>query len=287
MVRKFSNIIYRILQTLDKIFYFLTKRQFILWFSDFISESSYCDVLIKNKKISFFYPNTLTKWRVDTLFTKEPETLEWIESFSKNKKNIFWDIGANIGLYSIYSSIANANLKIVSFEPSPNNLRILTRNISINNLEDRIIIYPIPLTSQKNIFLKMSESSFIEGGALNTFGETFDFEGNEIVAQNKYTTLGTSIDHLIKEKILDQPNYIKIDVDGIEHLILMGAEKVLKSKSLISLSIEINENFKDQYKQVISLMKKNGFIVKHKKQTDFIEFSTAFSNSFNYIFERN
>ena len=265
----------------------MTKRHFILWFNDFVSELSYCHVLIKNKTVSFFYPNTLTKWRVDTLFTKEPETLEWIESFSKNEKNIFWDIGANVGLYSIYGSIVNAKLKIVSFEPSPNNLRILTRNISINNLEDRILVFPIPLTSQKNIFLKMSESSFIEGGALNTFGETFDFEGKEIKAKNKFTTLGTSIDHLIEEKILEQPNYIKIDVDGIEHLILMGAEKVLKSKSLFSLSIEINENFKDQYTKIILMMKKYGFRIKQKKQTDFIEITKEFSKSFNYIFERN
>ncbi len=133
----------------------------------------------------------------------------------------------------------------------------------------------------------MSESSFIEGGALNTFGETYDFEGKEIEAKNKFTTLGTSIDHLIEEKILEQPNYIKIDVDGIEHLILMGAEKVLKSKSLFSLSIEINENFKDQYTKIILMMEKYGFRIKQKKQTEFIEITKEFSKSFNYIFERN
>ena len=37
-------------------------------------------------------------------FSKEPETLEWIDNFSKDS-SIFWDIGANIGLYSIYNSI--------------------------------------------------------------------------------------------------------------------------------------------------------------------------------------
>ena len=35
------------------------------------------------------------KWRVDTLFLKEPETLEWIDTFDNNKEFIFWDIGAN------------------------------------------------------------------------------------------------------------------------------------------------------------------------------------------------
>jgi hypothetical protein len=37
--------------------------------------------------------NTLCRYRAETFPTKEPETLEWIESF--NAKSIFWDIGAD------------------------------------------------------------------------------------------------------------------------------------------------------------------------------------------------
>ena len=37
------------------------------------------------------------------LFDQEPETLEWIDTFQNDKKIIFWDIGANIGIYSIYA----------------------------------------------------------------------------------------------------------------------------------------------------------------------------------------
>ena len=85
---------------------------------------------IKDRKYSW--------WRVDTYFSKEPETLEWIDSFQEKENLIFWDIGANIGLYSIYNTLKNNNSKTIAFEPSTSNLRILSRNISINSFEDNV-----------------------------------------------------------------------------------------------------------------------------------------------------
>ena len=53
---------------------------------------------------------------------------------------IFWDIGANIGIYSIYAALKHQHIQVVSFEPSTSNLRILSRNISINNLDEKILL---------------------------------------------------------------------------------------------------------------------------------------------------
>ena len=244
----------------------------------------YRKIKILNKNIKFFTPNTLTNWRVDTFFSKEPETLEWIDSFKK-KKFIFWDIGSNIGLYSIYNSLKNKNSITIAFEPSTSNLRVLTRNISINNLEKKIKLFPIPLTNKKNSFLIMNEKDFVEGGALNSFGEKFNFEGKKFHGKMKYQTFGTTIDFLIDKKILEIPDYIKIDVDGIEHLILKGAAKYLKNKKIKSLSIEINENFKTQYKNLLFIMKKNGFRILHKKKGNKETLkNTKFANTYNYVF---
>ena len=104
----------------------------------------------------------LTAWRVETFFTKEPETLEWIDNFEKKDNLIFWDIGANIGLYSIYNSLKNPNSTTISFEPSSSNLRVLTRNISINNLENRIKLFPMPLSDKESTFQIMNEGDFMQ-----------------------------------------------------------------------------------------------------------------------------
>ena len=287
MIKKISYICFKILMLLDKIFKIVTKRSILIWFNDFIQEISYKSINILDKKINFFVPNQLTSWRVDTFFSKEPETLEWIDGFEKKENLIFWDIGANIGLYSIYNSLKNPNSINFAFEPSTSNVRVLTRNISINNLEKKIIVMPIPLTNKKNTFQMMKEGNFIEGGALNSFGEKYDFEGKEFESKMNYTLFGTTINYLIENSILEIPDYIKIDVDGIEHLILDGGNKFLNDKKIKSMLIEINENFVEQYEKVLSFMKQYNFKIFYKKQNiDNLSPENKFINTYNYIFTR-
>ncbi len=289
MVKQISFILYKIIFYIDKLFYFLIKRSILIWFKDFLHQDSYKFIKISNLKVKFFVPNSLVNWRVETFHSKEPETLEWINTFDKNQKFIFWDIGSNIGLYSIYNAIKNENSKTISFEPSTSNLRVLSRNISLNNLQNKIEIMPLALTNQNNIFLNMNEKSFVEGGALNSFGETYNFEGKQFDAEMKYKTFGTSIDYIIEKNILEIPDYIKIDVDGIEHLILKGGERVLKDKKLKSMLIEINENFEEQYHDILNIMKDSGFEIKEKRNNSDLfdsDKKNSFSKVYNYIFEK-
>ena len=289
VVKKLSLFCFKILSFLDKIFNIITKRSILVWFKEFIQNESYKKIQILNQKINFFIPNQLVEWRVDTFHTKEPETLDWIDTFDKSGDFIFWDIGANIGLYSIYNSLKHKKSQTISFEPSTSNLRVLSRNISINNLFDRIKIFTAPLTKGENKFLIMKEGEFQEGGALNSFGENFDFEGKKFSSKMNYQIYGTNINYLIDNKILDIPDYIKIDVDGIEHLILEGGNKYLSNKKIKSLSIEINENFTEQHEKVIEIMKKNDFKILHKKHSEDLfknDPYNKFIRIFNYIFIR-
>ena len=106
------------------------------------------------------------------------------------------------------------------------------------------------------------------------------------MSSNRYCLVGRSINSILEKKILDVPNYIKIDVDGIEHLILEGADKYLNNENLLSLSIEINENFKDQYERTLKIMESFDFKILHKKQNKKLLKSKKHLNSFNYIFIR-
>ena len=65
--------------------------------------------------------------------------------------------------------------------------------------------------------------------------------------------LKPNIKNLLDNKLLDIPNYIKIDVDGTEHLILKGMGKYLQDPKIKSILVEINENFKIQFKTIIYL----------------------------------
>ena len=286
MTKIISIIIYKLIELSDKFFYLLTKKNFKLYLIDLLEKESYKKINILGKKIYFFVPNALVNTRVNNIFTDEPETINWINNFDKNDKINFWDIGANIGLYSIYASQKFNNIEITSFEPIPGNLKILSRNISINNLQNKIKISQFPLSDKENQYLKMVESDFLYGSALNVFGEETDYEGKRINSKNNYKILGTTINFILKNNILECPNYVKIDVDGIEHLILSSGDELLKNKNLNSILIEINENFSLQHETVLHIMEKNNLKLVEKKQNNPDQLPNKFKKTYNYIFNK-
>jgi len=290
LIKKFSLYFLKILKFLNLIIFKITKRDFLIYLKQLLRDDSYQKVKILDQNIIFFVPNVIIKWRVDTFFSKEPETLEWINNFEnylgKDKQIIFWDIGGNIGLYSIYAALKYKNIDITTFEPSTSNLQTLSRNISTNNLNEKIRVCQIPLANKSNSFLMFKESQFQEGGAFNVFGENFDYEGNKFVQENSYKIYGTSINFFLDNKILEIPDYIKIDVDGIEHLILLGADNYLKNSKIKSFLIEINDRFTQQRDQILDIMKRNNFKILHKKHSEELLNKSKLSNIFNYVFVR-
>ena len=84
----------------------------------------------KSKKLKFYTPSRIASYRAHTFFSKEKDTLEWIEKYG-DKNKVFFDIGANIGVYTLFYA-ATHNSKVYSFEPSFRNLDLLVRNIVLN-----------------------------------------------------------------------------------------------------------------------------------------------------------
>ena len=287
-MRKISFLIYTFLSLVDKFFNKIFNRSFLIFFSEFINEDFYLKKKINEKEISFFIPNSIIKWRVDTLFSKEPETIEWIDNFKmqSNRQIIFWDIGANIGIYSLYAACKHKNIKIYSFEPSSSNLRVLSRNISINNFSDKINISQFPLSDKNYGFSNMNEPQFKEGWAMNTFGIPIDYKGDKFKVHQKYNIFGFSIDFILSNNFIEVPNYIKIDVDSIEDKIIEGGINHLNHDDLKSVSIELNENYSKQYNNVINSMKKLGLVFKQKKHAKIYDNDDRFSNLYNYVFEK-
>ena len=221
-------------------------------------------VVHDNTEMMFVCPNPLTRWRADTFSEKEPETLSWIDGMTR--KSIFWDVGANMGLYSIYAA-KRRNLRVFSFEPSIFNLELLGRNISLNALSQKITIVPVALSDQtKPNLMKHSQTTW--GGALSSFGVTFDDSGNLYKSIIEYDTLGFTADYLVYQGLVAQPDYIKIDVDGIEHLILSGARNILMSAK--SLLVEINDNFSEQAEITEGILRGAGFSLEEKRQSPLI-----------------
>jgi FkbM family methyltransferase len=266
VTRKFVKIICNIL---IKINFF----RFILF--QIREEVGSFHIKVNNSNLKFYVTNYLLKYRVDTFFEKEPQTIRWIDSFKKNK--IFYDIGSNIGLYSCYA--ATKDLKVVSFEPSIFNLEILGKNIKLNNLCNNVIIVPISLNN-KNLISKFNLSSIDNGSALSSFGEPISHDGSSLEVKFNYQTIGIKLDDCVNLFQLPYPDYIKIDVDGIEHLILEGSNNVLKN--VTSILVEINDRFIEQKVRCEQLLKNNNFYLLSRENTDLSGFD-EFESSYNQI----
>ena len=209
-------------------------------------------------EFKFYTPNKLTLYRANTFFSKEPETIDWIDNFSE--KSVFWDVGSNVGIFACYAA-KKKNCEVYAFEPSVFNLEILSKNIFINKLNNLITILPFPLTNEMKA-ASFNMTSSIKGDAISTFGEEFTFDGSEIQTKFKFKTIGIKMDDVNKLLKLPFPDYIKIDVDGIEHLILNGGEEVLKKTK--EILIEINDEFKIQEKKSIEYLEKAGLSLYNK-----------------------
>ena len=239
------------------------------------------DVSHEGISFKFSAPNALSKWRYETFSSKEPETLEWINTIPS--ESVLWDIGANIGLYSIYAA-KRRNCKIWAFEPSVFNLELLARNIYLNKLENSICIVPIALSDRLGSS-EMHMTSTEWGGALSTFGESYGWDGEQIRQVFEFKTMGVRMVDAVQMLAIPQPDYVKMDVDGIEHLILDGGQAVLKSVK--GVLIEVNDAFREQSSQCQLLLTKAGLVLKEKRQSEMVSASTAgFQNAFNQIWVR-
>ena len=250
--------------------------------NSFMSEND-VPIIVKdtpNGPLTFFGFGSTAEFRARTLLTKEPETIAWIDSFEPD--GIFWDIGANIGVYSLFAALKLK--KVMAFEPSAFNYYLLNKNIYLNGLDKKIDTFNIAfsnITGLDYLYLSSVESA---GGA-NSFAVKEDACGDAMNVAYRQSCFGLTIDDFISQYNLSTPNYIKIDVDGIELLIIKGGGDTFLDQSLQSVLIEVNENKKSETDDICAFMKRCGFKEATKRHPP--DFDDAYYKPFfNYIFER-
>tara|TARA_Y100000816_G_C26040030_1_gene544667 strand:+ start:402 stop:1238 length:837 start_codon:yes stop_codon:yes gene_type:complete len=207
-----------------------------------------------------------------SLFKTDPEIPNWIDTFKPNSK--FVDIGANIGIYSLYA--ASKNHSITAFEPESLNFSCLNLNIKDNNYNNIIKAYPICIHDKFTIS-NLNISSFKFGGSGSTFERHINQNGKNFLPIFEQGSISISFDEI--NKILNlNPNYIKIDVDGNELNVINGMKKTLSSETLLSICIELSPKFAE-HNEVYDLLKLH-FKEAKKFQPHGIQ------DNYNYIFNK-
>jgi len=138
--------------------------------------------------------------------------------------DLFIDVGANIGAYSILAS-GEIGANTIAFEPVPSTFENLKKNININSLNEKIQVFNIGLGS--------------ELGQLR-FTKSFDTV-NHVTYNNDNESVNVEISTLdIILSTLSAPTLVKIDVEGFESEVLKGAEIILNNENLKAIIIELN-----------------------------------------------
>jgi FkbM family methyltransferase len=231
--------------------------------------------------IKFYCLGALPLWRARTLFTKEPETIEWIDSFGEG--DVFWDIGANVGIYSLYAA-AHRGIRVVAFEPAAANYYLLNRNIELNGIDDRVQAYCIALSDESGIQMLNMQTPEL-GGALASFGEPVDNFGKRFAPGFRQGMLGYTVDGFVGMFGPPFPNHLKIDVDGIEDRIIAGAAKTLADPRLKSLSIELDSARASETADIIARIEAGGLKLSARRQSEMVA-SGEYRTVFNYQFWR-
>lgn len=135
--------------------------------------------------------------------------------------DLFVDIGANVGSYTVLASVARA-AHVIAIEPDPTSAAYLRNNVAINNVGKRVVLHELALGSS---------DSTIE------FTQGLDTLNRPAVPGDRATrrVLQTTLDALLGDL---SPTLIKIDVEGYETKVLQGAQKTLRNQKLKAIVIE-------------------------------------------------
>jgi FkbM family methyltransferase len=182
----------------------------------------------------------LSQWRKENFWEKEPETIAWLQNFSNmaGDTRALLDVGANIGVYSMYWLSLNSNNFVTSIEPSSENYQLLCSNMELNNYSDRANLLNIALSEspREGIFIESDLRPGASGGQFSV--ELVD--GTD--EASRFFSL--SGDQVLEESA--EGYLLKIDVDGLDFEILKGFSKSLASGRIKSILIETNESELEQ-----------------------------------------
>jgi FkbM family methyltransferase len=183
----------------------------------------------QDKKINFFSDETCPMAR-HLYWEDKGCTFEFSNIFIDLVKNskVFFDVGANVGYYSLLSKTVNPSIDTFAFEPSNGPNHFLNTNIKLNNFETIIVVNKalgnsvgsIDFYEEKNPkypYRKYHASGI--GNTINNWG---------ITNFSKYSVDLTTLDNFTSNSNIEVLDLIKMDTEGTEDLVLEGAISTIK-----------------------------------------------------------
>ena len=204
-----------------------------------------------NSSLTFCCQNPAEANRAHQVIDKEPGTTRWLLETIRSD-DFFYDVGANIGTYSLLCGLIQPKCKGIAFEPHSLNSIALIENLKANKMQNRFTVITSPLCSSIQIG-PFYYSSLDRGASQNQFNSLCDDLGKALSPEAIEYKMSTTIDHIIYEGGMRAPTLIKIDVDGNELLVLNGMKILLSSPDKPrSIQVEVSPASSSSIKEMLS-----------------------------------
>jgi FkbM family methyltransferase len=146
--------------------------------------------------------------------------------------DVVYDCGANLGLYCRYLAGALGAGRVVAFEPSADNRRLLVRNLALGSLADRVTVLPMALADEDGMAEFQVDDMQSASGTLSKVTGGGPSVGRRNLGLGPLTQQVSCrrLDTVVAEERLPPPDVIKIDVEGAEGFLLRGAAGLLRDR---------------------------------------------------------
>jgi FkbM family methyltransferase len=213
---------------------------------------------------SFEYYN-----RAQDSYSGEPDMVKWLAE-NLTTSDVLWDIGANVGAYSLLAAKVCPAAQVVAFEPFIPSFAHLWENMMLNECVERITPLCLALsdhTGIDNLAVKDSRA----GSSQHQLGENPKGLTQKVISW--------SGDEAIADLFLPSPTLVKVDTDGHEIQVLKGMRETLRNPSLRSAMVEVEEGKTET--KIAALLQDAGL-----KRVD-NPFTQPTNGVFNALFIRN
>jgi len=189
------------------------------------------------------------------------------------------DIGANIGVHSLAWANANRNATIYAFEPSQSARKLLHRNVEASSCRNQVVIVPRAISNE------IGHARFFQCDD-NAFSSLKDTKRKRVVRVEEVDV--TTVDSFVAEHEISELSLVKIDAEGAETEVILGAINTLRSLGP-DLFVEIyggtdSNPAPERTIKLISDLGYNAFVLKSGQPVPYERHDDAF---YNYYFTRS
>lgn len=160
----------------------------------------------------------------------EPDLVRYCKQYLKSDRDVL-DIGANIGFYAVMFAKNINGRRVLAVEPTRNALERLRKNIALNRVEDKVIVFEGAVSDRAGkatIHVVPGKEEYSSVGVMEHPAIMKEQHVSEEVAS-------MTVDELVAQHNLS-PGFMKVDVEGGEHLVFLGAKNVLSTWRPVILS---------------------------------------------------